>query len=71
MSHIYKNLPVDIQEIIDKEILDSNPYEESLISELNNYFYEKRYKYSNAPYNVYLPSVMYLIGEVDTSDDDY
>jgi len=71
MSHIYKNLPVDIQEIIDKEILESNPYEESLMGELNNYFYERSYKYSQAPYNVYLPSIMYLIGEEDTSDDDY
>ena len=63
MSYIYKNLPVDIQEIIDNKIIESNPYQEFLICELNNYFYEKCYKYSQTPYNVNLPSMLYLIGE--------
>jgi hypothetical protein len=63
MSYIYKNLPVDIQEIIDNKIIESNPYEEFIICELNNYFYENCYKYSQTPYNVNLPSMLYLIGE--------
>ena len=70
MSNIYKKLPIDIQEKIDKYIIESNPYEEYLICDLNQYIYKKRYKYSKFPYNVYLPSIMYLIGEKDTSSDD-
>ena len=53
MSNIYKRLPTDIQENIDKQIYESNcDTRESLIDDLNSYVYMKSWKYSQNPYNV-------------------